>query len=164
MIPGRYRISKTIVARQPDASALPPGQVYRYTPLPKLDRTLLVVHDIYVCALLDVIVVCRYGRRREVPVIADAPSTSGTDYLRLRRVRGSGSTPSATSADDGSSPAVRVTAAENIYMAWFILFSGGVMHIFIQMDSRVVPNLDYIVVSAASLDVIGAEVGRVAGK
>lgn len=71
---------------------------------------------------------CRFGRRREVPVIADAPSTIGTDYQRLRRLPWAAAATVAKSgtvaADSGSLAPVRLSAAENIYMAWFILFSG----------------------------------------
>lgn len=71
---------------------------------------------------------CRFGRRREVPVIADAPTAIGTDYQRLRRLPWAAAATvaktGAQAADSGSLAPVRLSAAENVYMAWFILFSG----------------------------------------
>lgn len=71
----------------------------------------------------------RYGRRREVPVIADAPTAVGTDYQRLKRLpwlaAASVGKAAAGSADANAGAAlIRLSAAENVYMAWFILFSG----------------------------------------
>ena len=129
----RYRISKTIVALQPDTSALPPDRVFRYTPLPRLDRSLYVpvpTHGTQDCIHASSLLgLRRYGRRREVPVIADAPTAVGTDYQRLKRLPwlAAASVGKAAAggaeANVGAAP-IRLSAAENVYMAWFILFSG----------------------------------------
>ena len=89
------------------------------------------------------------------------------DYQRLRRLPWNAATTAAkagVAASDSNAGESRVhlTAAENIYMAWFILFSGMLCTANLLL---LAPYTLYVcsTLIAASLDVVGAEVGRVAG-